>query len=143
VAGKLVPPGSHNKTWQSRRLTAAAALGVKGPHMGEMMVIVFFGFLIFIGAYLIKYSRVLGSIVDYSNANSVDIFGARYKNLYHLYADISFMNELWKKGCHDSIDDQTLREYINNAHSMLRTQVYLGLVVVLIPLFNAIIKAST
>ncbi len=69
------------------------------------MVILFLIALISSGVYLVRFARLLQNIVDYSSENNIPIFNANYKNLYHLYADFSFMNTLWMKDCHKQITD--------------------------------------
>jgi len=90
--------------------------------------------------FMIKYARLLQSIVECSHDTDTQIFGARYKNIYHLMSDISFLNTLWVKGSHSQITNNQLSELIFKAHRMLRIQIYTGLLVFFIPLMNAAVK---
>ncbi len=97
-------------------------------------------FLVGMGFFMAKYTRVLTAIVDRSNESGVDIFGARYKNVYPLMADINFLNTLWAKGCHEQITDAQLSELVVKAHRMLRATMIIGLLVLFIPLINAVVN---
>jgi hypothetical protein len=108
--------------------------------MDSIVVLLFLAFLIGMGVFMAKYARVLQSIVECSNETGTEIFDARYKNIYHLMADISFLNALWAKGCHSEISSEKLSELIFKAHRMLRIQVYIGLLVFFIPLINGVVN---
>ena len=108
--------------------------------MDSIIVLLFLVFLIGMGIFMAKYARLLQSIVDCSNETETEIFGARYKNIYHLMADISFINTLWAKGCHNDISSSQLSELISKAHRMLRLQVYIGLLVFFVPLINGVVN---
>ncbi len=110
--------------------------------MDGLIALIAIGLLIGWGFYLAKYARLLKSIVDYSNENNVELFGARYRDLYHLYADIGFLNTLWKKDCHSQVDDSNLSMLVFRAHRMLRTQMTIGVFLFAIPLVNAFVKAN-
>ncbi len=104
------------------------------------MVLLFLAFVIGMGIFMTKYARLLQSIVDLSNETKVEIFGSRYKNIYHLLGDISFLNTLWTKGCHSKISSNHLSELILKAHRMLRIQIYIGLLVFFIPLVDGLVN---
>lgn len=108
--------------------------------MDSIIVLLFLAFLIGMGIFMVKYAWLLQSIVDCSNETEAEILGARYKNIYHLMADISFLNSLWAKGCHSEITNKQLSELIFKAHRMLRIQVYIGLLVFFIPLINGVVN---
>ncbi len=108
--------------------------------MDAIIVLLFLIFLIGMGIFMVKYARLLQSIVDYSNEIEVEIFGTRYKNSYHLMADISFINTLWAKDCHSEADNNQLSALLFKAHRMLRIQVYIGLLVFFIPLINSVVN---
>ncbi len=107
-----------------------------------MFVILFLVFMLGMGIFLVMYARVLTAIVDRSNSSGVQIFGASYKNIYHLMADISFLNTLWAKDCHKQITDPELSGLVAKAHRMLRAQVLVGLLIFFVPLFIAVVKIS-
>ncbi|MCP5214540.1 MAG: hypothetical protein H6995_06000 [Pseudomonadales bacterium] len=108
--------------------------------MDSIIVLLFLAFLIGMGIFMIRYARLLQSIVDFSNENEAEIFGARYKNLYHLMADVSFLNMLWVKDCHVQINNHQLSKLIKKAHCMLRIGVLTGIVIFLVPLTNAVVN---
>ncbi len=110
--------------------------------MESLFVIIFLAFLIGMGIFMAKYARVLTAMVNRSNEAGIEIFGAKYKNIYHLMADISFLNTLWAKDCHMQIEDNQLSSLTATAHLMLRTQVYIGFFVFLGPLANAVVNAG-
>ncbi len=105
-----------------------------------MIGILFVVSLVGIGIFMAKYVRVLTAIVDRSNESGVEIFGARYKSIYSLMADINFLNTLWGKGCHEQIADAQLSELVAKAHRMLRAMMIVGIFVFFIPLINAVIN---
>jgi uncharacterized integral membrane protein len=100
--------------------------------MEPFILIIFVAFLIGMGIFLAKYYRILSSIVNRSNETGIEIFGTRYKNVYSLMADISFLNTLWAKECFMQIKDGQLTELLAKAHNMLRAQVYIGLFMFLV-----------
>jgi hypothetical protein len=106
--------------------------------MESIIVLLFLAFLIGMGIFMARYARLLQSIVEFSNETGSEIFNARYKNVYHLMADISFINTLWAKNCHSEIANPQLSGLIARAHRMLRIQVYIGLLVFLILLINGV-----
>ena len=108
--------------------------------MNLIIVLIGVAFIIGFGAFFIKYARSLPSIVTYSNQSEIEVFGARYKNLYHLMADVSFINTLWEKGCYQTISDPLLSSLIKKAHRMLRFGVIIGALLFFAPLINAVIK---
>ena len=93
---------------------------------------------------MVIYARLLQSIVDFSNDTDTDteIFGVRYKNVYHLMADISFLNTLWSKDSYSKISNSQLSKLIFKAHCMLRTQVYIGFLIFFIPLIYTVVNVS-
>lgn len=107
--------------------------------MESIIVFLFFAFLIGAGVFLIKYSQVLAAIVDCSNTSGIEIFGARYKNVYQLMADVRFLNALWVKDCHEQIADSQLSKLVAKAHYMLRIGVVIGLLMFFVPLINAVL----
>lgn len=108
--------------------------------MGSLVAILFPVLLIGMGVFMVKYARVLTEIVDCSNESGVAIFRARYKNVYHLMADISFLNTLWGKGCQKQIPDLQLSELVAKAHRMLRAQVLIGLFVFFVPFTIGVVR---
>lgn len=88
--------------------------------MNSIVVILFFISIPLLGAYMVIYARKLASIAEYAHENQIEIFGAKYKNVYHLYGDISFLNNLWAQGCYEEIEDEVLTELVASAHKMLR-----------------------
>ncbi|SIS78976.1 hypothetical protein [Neptunomonas antarctica] len=108
--------------------------------MESIIVILFLASLVGMGFFLIKYLHVLAAIVDCSNASGVEIFGAHYKNVYHLMADVRFLNTLWVKGCHEQVADSQLSTLVAKAHRMLRAGVLIGLLIFFVPLINAVVK---
>ena len=71
---------------------------------------------------MVKYVRVLQSIIRYANETNTDIFGAHYKNIYHLISDASFINTLSKKNCYFEIEDKNLSQLIEKGSKLLRIQ---------------------
>jgi len=110
--------------------------------MEVLFVIIFLVFLVGMGIFMAKYARVLTAMVKRSNEAGIEIFGAKYKNTYHLIADISFLNMLWTKDCYKQIKDNQLSSLTATAHRMLRAQVYFGFFVFLVPLTNAVVNAG-
>lgn len=108
--------------------------------MESIFSIVFLAFLIGVGVFLVKYSRILTAIVDQSNASGVDIFGARYKDVYHLMGNASFLNSLWEKGSYKRISEPQLSDLVARAHRMLRAGIFISILVFFIPLVIAVAR---
>jgi hypothetical protein len=108
--------------------------------MEVIFAILFFPVLIGVGIFLIKYSRTLTAIVDQSNVAGVDIFGARYKNVYHIMGDVGFLNSLWVRGCYKKISEPKLSELVARAHRMLRAGILISMLVFFIPLVIAVVR---
>jgi hypothetical protein len=103
-----------------------------------MADILFYGIFIAGGFHLLKYVSLLQDIVDYSIKNNIAIFGVTYTSVYHLYADVSFFNSLWKKGCHSKIDCTELSSKVLIAHKMLRMLTYGSLLLISIQFINGV-----
>ncbi len=58
-------------------------------------------------------------------------------------ADVSFLNALWVKDCHEQIPDPQLSNLVAKAHHMLRAGVVIGLFMFFVPLINAVLKIGS
>lgn len=110
--------------------------------MGLVITILLLALMVGAGIFLIKYSRTLTTIVDYSNATGISVFGNQYRNAYQLMSDTSFLNHLWVKNCHKEIEDSQLSNLVAKAHSMLRFGISVGLLIFSVMLINAMVTIS-
>ena len=58
-----------------------------------------------------------------SRESGADLFGARYRNVYHLFADLGFWNSLWASTSFDTYEPP-LKEALQDARLYLRILVF-------------------
>jgi hypothetical protein len=88
-----------------------------------------FGVLLFVlwSILVLRYYRSIQSVANYACGNDVSVFGAIYKNTYHLMADISFLENLWSGEKIGSEEDQELRQRLIRARKLLRFNMFFSL----------------
>lgn len=98
-------------------------------HMEGLIAFLIVTVLVGSGVYAIRYYRQLRAAVDYSNEHGVDIFGARYRDIYHLISDVGFANSLWSSVKVQECEDEGLKAHLYTCHQMLRRQTYAGIAI--------------
>lgn len=99
------------------------------------MTLLFFGFLILLVILFIVYTRRLNEIVTYSNERNLKVFGHSYKSVSFLYADISFLNELFSGEKIENCDDIELRRKLASTRRLFMIQlaiccvIFVGIIV--------------
>ncbi len=88
-------------------------------------------------------ARALGNACARANDAKLQINGAIYRNVSHLYADIGFMNALWNgKALGASDSDAELQTYLRRAHSTLRWATWAGVCLFLSAIVLGFINAT-
>ncbi len=110
--------------------------------MGILFLILFPAFLVAIGVAGEKYYRMLQSIIDYSQNNSVNVFGTQYRSLFQMASDITFSSNLWDSNKVESCEDEGLKVLLLKANKMFKWQMYGGLSLFLAFFIFQVIQAS-
>ena len=103
-----------------------------------MLEAVFFILLIVVVFSLFSYIRKMTELIEYSQLKSLNIFGQQYNNIYSLYADISFLKNLFSGAKLGSVTDELLRLKLISIRKMLLLQLFIGFIVFAIVLVSGI-----
>jgi len=92
--------------------------------MGLLIIL----FLVLWISLVVTYYLSIESIAAYAVSNKLPIFGALYKNVYHLMADISFLNNLWAGELIEDEKDQELKNKLTRTKRLLKSNIYFSLI---------------
>jgi hypothetical protein len=90
---------------------------------------------------IMSYVRVLTFIATYSYEHGLKISERSYLNIFHLMADITFLNELWSGKSVEIVQDTVLKNGLLRARKLLKVNMAIGIALFLIPILNAVVKA--
>ena len=88
-----------------------------------------------------SYVRALTFVSTYCLEQGLEIFGRKYSNIYHLMADINFLNELWSGEAIETTENATLKQGLLKAGKLLKTNMVVGLVLFMLPVLSAVVNA--
>lgn len=78
---------------------------------------------------LFSYVHSLSDIANYSKSKKIKVFGVNYENVYQVYSNLNFLNELWCGKNITNIDDLTLHSLLTKARSLLQYQLGIGFLI--------------
>ena len=108
--------------------------------MENIILAIFLGGFIVLIPMLLIYIRTFSEIVSYSNSKNMEVLGNRYENVYKLYADVGFLNELWTGANILEVKDNTMKVLLSKARGLLLAQLGLGFAMFILILLNGIIQ---
>ena len=104
-----------------------------------MISVLFFSFLCLAVILLVIYLKNINKLVKFASQNNLKVFGKTYADINSLYADFSFLSELFSGEKIYVCENERIKEHLKYLRLLLMLQMGLGGVIFILVLAGSVL----